>query len=620
MAEFETAQSIIEDIENISESDEQFREFKKYQEYWENLDIIRQQQEKMLKRDKYSKLVDYSDCKADFDKGLLVFRISKNDFNFSNGERIRGCDRDCFNQNYDADSYDLDKIPSIGIGTLINYDKNNGLLFVEPYNTTLTKKFSQNENLSKGKIWIDDIGTKSILNKQKHALKKIFKKETANVKLRDFVPEVGYLLPAYGRSVDYSCFSSEFEIMTENQKQAIKSSLSCDDIYLIQGPPGTGKTTVICEIAQYLVKSNNKVLLSSQTNLGVDNVLERIGNKPNVKAIRIGREEKFERGSEQYALNRRVDDLQRNIINKMQKNREEITCINQEVFQLQNVYTAHDKVAEMLKAIVNILESYNEKLEEKHILQDRLDAELGNMLKIKECMDNFMQNHEKNLGYLEELYNIQQKSRNSLKENIIAYKVFRELELSDEDRIDVENYAMILDEIVSVIEKVKDIQNQELRFEQERQTMLQTLGMIKKQIENIKAQASSVTDGVKPHLQEMIQEKTQRSDDIILQVKEFDLELKGILSKKEDMLNHIQQLKRQALGIKQKIEYYIDTNSDLWLNVFGESRITKESFIKLFKLQDAFKEEYASVDERLELVLYLEDYEEYRFNSLYCQQ
>mgnify|MGYP002354298076 CR=1 FL=1 len=47
---------------------------------------------------------------------------------------------------------------------------------------------------------------------------------------------------------------------------------------MLQGPPGTGKTTVIAELIWQLISQsqNQKILLTSETNLAVDNAIEKL--------------------------------------------------------------------------------------------------------------------------------------------------------------------------------------------------------------------------------------------------------------------------------------------------------------------------------------------------------
>jgi hypothetical protein len=90
-----------------------------------------------------------------------------------------------------------------------------------------------------------------------------------------------------------SCCSDKLNV---NQREAVDicTNLSAGDFFhIIHGPPGTGKTTIISEIVKILRSKGQKVLVTSHTNVAVDNVLEklaaqgltgitRLGNKTNV--------------------------------------------------------------------------------------------------------------------------------------------------------------------------------------------------------------------------------------------------------------------------------------------------------------------------------------------------
>lgn len=83
----------------------------------------------------------------------------------------------------------------------------------------------------------------------------------------------------------------------ESQYSALMSALKEKNIFLIQGPPGTGKTTVIRElIYQTLIRDNNsKVLIVSQANIAVDNVIKgliKLGISSD-DIIRFGRTDKI---------------------------------------------------------------------------------------------------------------------------------------------------------------------------------------------------------------------------------------------------------------------------------------------------------------------------------------
>lgn len=100
----------------------------------------------------------------------------------------------------------------------------------------------------------------------------------------------------------------ELLTLNDSQRKAVLSALNCTDLALLQGPPGTGKTTVIAEMIWQMVRVNQeqKILLTSETNLAVDNALEKLLNKNHtlVKPIRFGRASKFEEEGKKYAFER----------------------------------------------------------------------------------------------------------------------------------------------------------------------------------------------------------------------------------------------------------------------------------------------------------------------------
>lgn len=67
--------------------------------------------------------------------------------------------------------------------------------------------------------------------------------------------------------------------LNPSQLKAVEKGIASEDLSLILGPPGTGKTTVIAWWVKYFLKQKKRVLISSQNNSAVDNVLERIGKE-----------------------------------------------------------------------------------------------------------------------------------------------------------------------------------------------------------------------------------------------------------------------------------------------------------------------------------------------------
>ena len=74
--------------------------------------------------------------------------------------------------------------------------------------------------------------------------------------------------------------------LNEPQKSAVRKMVSAPDVCLLQGPPGSGKTKVIAEAIYQFVSQNKRVLVASQANLAVNNVLEHLISLPNIRAAR----------------------------------------------------------------------------------------------------------------------------------------------------------------------------------------------------------------------------------------------------------------------------------------------------------------------------------------------
>jgi len=164
------------------------------------------------------------------------------------------------------------------------------------------------------------IGKSSELSRQKDAMgrimtpgKKIGKKTIlppANETLPNFMFD-----PRYAADTESDIESEKEKIkknrieqfLNDKQLEAVTKAVLAKDLALIQGPPGTGKTTVIAEIIWQEVLRNPKckILLTSQTNLAVDNALERLQGKRGIRPVRIvskGATDKLEREGLRYLV------------------------------------------------------------------------------------------------------------------------------------------------------------------------------------------------------------------------------------------------------------------------------------------------------------------------------
>jgi len=95
--------------------------------------------------------------------------------------------------------------------------------------------------------------------------------------------------------------------LNQSQKQAIIKCLNSNSIFCLQGPPGTGKTQTITELVYQYNKMGKKVLLSSQTHIAIDNVIERLPKELNILPLRLVRDRS--KANAKYLPEKLLDNL-----------------------------------------------------------------------------------------------------------------------------------------------------------------------------------------------------------------------------------------------------------------------------------------------------------------------
>ncbi len=95
--------------------------------------------------------------------------------------------------------------------------------------------------------------------------------------------------------------------LNETQLEAVRFALSAADVAIIHGPPGTGKTTTVVEVIRQAVRRGEKVLACAPSNLGVDNLLERLV-RGDEKVVRLGHPARVLPGLREHTLDLLVED------------------------------------------------------------------------------------------------------------------------------------------------------------------------------------------------------------------------------------------------------------------------------------------------------------------------
>jgi superfamily I DNA and/or RNA helicase len=106
-----------------------------------------------------------------------------------------------------------------------------------------------------------------------------------------------------------------------NQQKAILNAIHREPLTIIQGPPGTGKTTVITEIVFQILNKNPdaKILITSQTNDAVDNVLDNLLVKE-IPIVRLSGIRKPKVSLQKHTLERKIEGWKEEVRKKTKSN------------------------------------------------------------------------------------------------------------------------------------------------------------------------------------------------------------------------------------------------------------------------------------------------------------
>lgn len=122
------------------------------------------------------------------------------------------------------------------------------------------------------------------LIRQRQAVDDVQRDKSARPDLRDLLLDPSRNTEP--KTVSVSNWNRELDA---RKREAIETALGAPDIYVVQGPPGTGKTSFIAELVEQTLNANPeaRVLIASQTNVAVDNALQRLDGQGQASMVRL---------------------------------------------------------------------------------------------------------------------------------------------------------------------------------------------------------------------------------------------------------------------------------------------------------------------------------------------
>jgi Rad3-related DNA helicase len=140
----------------------------------------------------------------------------------------------------------------------------------------------------KGVLETSTIREEIAIERQRQALNAVVYERSVNSGLRGILISPSTAKPPLLK-IAISDPGGDFD---DDKKAVLAKALGIQDILAVEGPPGTGKTRLIEEIiVQYLNRNpTHRVLISSQTHVALDNVIERVRKRsPQLDIVRVGR-------------------------------------------------------------------------------------------------------------------------------------------------------------------------------------------------------------------------------------------------------------------------------------------------------------------------------------------
>lgn len=205
------------------------------------------------------------------------------------------------------------------------------------------------------------------------------------------------------KTIDFSSLeekmAQEKYPLNPSQVKAVEKGIASQDLSLVLGPPGTGKTTVIAWWVKYFLNQNKRVLISSQNNSAVDNVIERIG-KEYKNIIRIGDEKKIAENVKEFLYSNKMAEFKKILkekaetqLNYTEKNEKKLReeqekqqrladQINQKKELEEKIRIPQRELTQTLKENEKLLVKYRQNKESIHQLnqQNKLHQDKQNIL------------------------------------------------------------------------------------------------------------------------------------------------------------------------------------------------------------------------------------------------
>ena len=171
----------------------------------------------------------------------------------------------------------------------------------------------------------------------------------------------------------------EDEKLNDYQKDAVRKAVNTEGVYIIHGPPGTGKTRTLTEIIVQFSKQNKKILVTADSNVAADNILENLSMYNFLNVVRLGHPARVNKKILDNTIYKKVENLK--IFGQIEALREEIDYLINERKSYKKPSPAYRRGLSF-----NEIKKYSKKSSKKRGLDSKIIKSMANWLDLTETI------------------------------------------------------------------------------------------------------------------------------------------------------------------------------------------------------------------------------------------